>query len=475
MITNSFLNAVGVIGLLAAQSAPAVQRATTVQASGAGAPAGDPAIAAGFAAKLACSGVFVSGRDLDAVIISDIVSQIPPAKALTYRLDRAAGTVTAHAGPIERVARYRSGIGCALVLGDDRRVSSAAAPRRRSGTPTVPAVASAAMAAALDAAMADTADRRFQPRAIVVFQRGRVIAERYAPGFTAAMPMLGWSMSKSVNAVVAGLLVKDGLLKLDDSVRAPEWPPGDPRGRITARQLIQMTSGLSFAEEYSPAGDDSTKMLFASSDMASYAASRPLVAMPGTRWSYSSGSANILSRLIVTKLGGAAKAQAYMHARLFHPAGMKAVTFEEDASGIPVGASYVYATGRDWACFGELMRNRGRVGTRQVVASEWVDFVRTPAAADPSGNYGGGFWLNGRGDGADSRRFPDLPADSFYAQGHNGEFVGVFPSQDIVMVRLGWNTGGSLFDANTIFGTILAAATQDKRPAPSGPPACTAD
>lgn len=478
---NLMLKAVAAIGLFATQAtsqAPTTSTARTPKptAAQAAAPAGDPAIVVGYAAKMACSGVFVSRRDLGAVVRSDIVAQIPPAKALTYRLDRAVGAVTARAGPLERTARYLPGIGCALTFGADQRVAAISKPQGLVATAATRRAASvgSAMSAALDAAMADTPDRLRQPRGIVVLHRGRIVAERYAQGFGATTPMLGWSMSKSVNAVVAGLLVEDGLLKLDDPVRAPEWPAGDPRAAITARQLIQMTSGLSFAETYSPGGDDSTRMLFTAPDMASYAASQPLVAAPGTRWSYSSGSSNLLSRLIVAKLGGSTKAQAYMHDRLFRPAGMKGATFEEDASGTPIGSSYVYASAREWACFGELMRRKGKVGARQVLAPTWIDFVRTPAAVDPSGNYGGAFWLNGRGEEAGSRRFRNLPADAFFAQGHNGQFVGVFPSQDVVIVRLGWTTGGLLFDADAVFAPILAALPPRRQRSVSGPAACMA-
>lgn len=424
-------------------------------------------LAVGVAAKLACSGVFVSRREIDSVVQSDIVPLLALEYGIAYDLDWSGGTVTARAGQVERTAHFRSGIGCTLLFREASR-SANVSPRpsraMRVASSSQVSTRGKALAAALDAAMADDSpDHSLNPRAIVVMRHGRIIGERYAPGFSARTPLLGWSMSKSITAVIAGMLIADGRLRLDDPVRAPEWAAGDPRLAINVRHLIQMTSGLSFVENYSP-GHDSTKMLFAEADMAGYAASKPLIAEPGTRWSYSSGSTNILARLIVATLGGPQQTRAYMRDRLFRPAGMRGVTFEEDAQGTPVGSSYVYAPARAWARFGQLLLNRGRADGRQVLAREWVDFVRTPTQADSSGNYGGGFWLNGRASDGRNRRFPNLPVDAFFARGHNGQVLGIFPSQDVVIVRLAWTTGASKRDIDGIFSPILAAADTMETP-----------
>lgn len=415
-------------------------------------------IAAAYGAKLVCSGVFVSGRDRDAVIDEDLRPLSTATRLMGVTVDRDKHTVTVRAGPITRTAAYRPGIGCAVVLDADRRVAAVPASAAAVPAPDAPAIEPAIQRAVDAVAAEERPDGSLRTRAIVVLHHGRIVAEHYASGFGADMPLLGWSMSKSVTAALAGLLAADGRLRLDEPVAAAEWPAGDPRRAITVRHLLQMTSGLRFVEDYSP-GNDSTRMLYTADDMAGYAARQPLAAAPGTRWSYSSGSTNLLARWIVRRLGGSQAAQDYMRARLFGPAGMGRVTFEEDASGTPVGSSYVYATARDWARFGQLFLAHGRAGERQVLPAAWVDFVRTPVGdADPSGNYGGSFWLNGRGEGA-QRRFPDLPADAFFAQGHNGQVVGIFPSHDAVVVRMGWTTGERGFDINAAMNRILAALT----------------
>jgi hypothetical protein len=141
-------------------------------------------------------------------------------------------------------------------------------------------------------------------RAIVVVQGGAIVAERYAPGFDRNTELLGWSASKSIMGTLVGLLVDDGVLKLDEPAPVPEWKgEGDPRGKITLRQLLTMSSGLTFSESYVP-GNDSIKMLFEAGDMGAMAAALPLKDAPGTNWSYSSGTTNILSRIVFHATGG---------------------------------------------------------------------------------------------------------------------------------------------------------------------------
>lgn len=264
-------------------------------------------------------------------------------------------------------------------------------------------------------------------------------------------------MSKSVTATLVGALVAEGKLDLYAPPGVKEWKwPGDPRGQITLLELLQMSSGLEFAEPYDP-GSDSTAMLFESADMGAYAASKPLAHPPETAWSYSSGTANILSRLAKERSGGTLAAySAYARSHLFGPAGMTSAVFEPDESGTFVGSSLLYMSARDWARFGLIYLNYGEINGRRIVPESFVQFVRRPAPADPSKSYGGQFWLNGV-DRAGGPEFAHLPRDMFCAEGHNDEFVCIFPSRDAVIVRLGWTTGDAGFDRDRHFGEILRA------------------
>src|SRR6185312_434641 len=273
----------------------------------------------------------------------------------------------------------------------------------------------------------------------------------YGPGTR----FLGWSASKSVTAALIGTLVDAGKLDLFSPAPVKEWKwPGDPRGQITLAELLNMSSGLDFREPYDP-GSDSTRMLFQEPDMGAYAAAKPLAHAPGTFWYYSSGTANLLSRIVFRKSGGTLKSyEAYARAHLFDPAGMTSALIEPDESGNFVGSSYMYATARDWARFGLLCLDRGTINGQRLLSESTVDFLARPAPADARRGYGAHFWLNGVDRG--KREFPHLP-NFFAAEGHNDEFVTIFPSRNAVIVRLGWTTDRASFDRDKHFAAILAA------------------
>lgn len=432
-------------------------------------------VSAGVSAELTCAGVFVSRRPL-AEVISDDVNKLSPLTAYNRTaMDAKAMTVTTSVlGLGARTALYRPGIGCTLLVDDTPRQlrrqadgidppGTAARPAAWPAGDTVDlsSLPAGVDRAALDKAVAesfsdDTADHAIATRAIVVVYDGRIVAERYAPGFDKDTPLLGWSASKSVEATLVGTFVANGRLALDAPPPVAEWKgAGDPRHAITLRQLLNMSSGLKFDEPYDP-GSDSTAMLFESHDMGAYAASMPLAHPPGTVWSYSSGTANLLSRIAFQLSGGTlASYEAYAQSHLFGPAGMTSATFEPDESGNFVGSSYLYATARDWARFGLLYLDRGVINGHRLLRASWVDFVRTPAPADPDKGYGAQFWLNAVEDGR--RQMPHLPADYFGAEGHNDQYVAIFPSRNAVIVRLGWTSGLHSFNRDKHFAAILAA------------------
>ena len=438
-------------------------------------------VGAGVAAELACSGVFVSDRTLDDVVQKDIRRLSPLTGMNRYVLDRANQSVSVTAlGLVTRTAIYRPGIGCTLLVDSDAQTLRAQAQGipvpsmalRPAAWPagdtvdltTLPAgVDRAALDRAVEESFSDeTPDKAIDTRAIIVVYDGQIVAERYAPGFNASTRFLGWSASKSVTATFVGTLVTTGKLALDAPPPVPEWKDAsDPRAKITLRQLLNMSSGLEFNEPYDP-GSDSTAMLFESHDMGAYAASKPLANPPGSVWSYSSGTANVLSRLVFQAAGGTlAGYEAYARAHLFDPAGMTSATFQPDETGNFVGSSYLYATARDWARFGLLYLNGGTINGQRLLSEIWVDFARAPAPADPNKGYGAQFWLNAlKTPGGTQRKFPHLPTDYFAAEGHNDEFIAIFPSRKAVIVRLGWTTGDASFNRDKHFAAILAALPQ---------------
>lgn len=278
-------------------------------------------------AQIACASIFVAGRAEADVLRDDIHAFAPFMTAVTLAVDRKARTVAASApGAATRTALFRPVAGCTLLTGDvptatlDAQAAKLKPTRGNAAKPwpvgdaPVAKLAAAAEAkldrAALDKAVLAAFDEQNKggypdTRAIVVVQGGAIVAERYAPGFDRHTEMLGWSASKSIMGTLVGLLVDDGKLKLDEPAPVPEWQgEGDPRAKITLRQLLTMSSGLTFSESYVP-GNDSIKMLFEAGDMGAMAAALPLKDAPGTNWSYSSGTTNILSRIVFQEIGRA--------------------------------------------------------------------------------------------------------------------------------------------------------------------------
>lgn len=427
-------------------------------------------MAVAVAAKLACSGVFVSGRQLDEVVRRDLVRLSPLMRSLDYRLDPDRGTVTATQGGVSATALYRPGVGATLFhqTSEDELLAQAAslpAPRPRprgpwpAGDDTGPAE-TPALERALDELFGDeTADGEMDTRAVVVVSDGALVAERYAPGFGRDTRLLGWSASKSVLGTLVGLLIDDGRLALHAPAPVAEWrAPGDSRGAITLNHLLQMSSGLKFDEPYEP-GADSTVMLFERDDMGAYAAASPLLDPPGAVWCYSSGTTNLLARIVLETVGGdMAAVQTFARTRLFEPAGMASAVFEPDARGSVVGSSYLYATARDWARFGQLYLDGGVSSGNRILSREWVDYVQQPVPASELREYGAHFRLNPlREPGGQAREYPNLPPDMYLARGHNRQIVAIMPSHGVVIVRLGWTINDLAFDLDRHFSAILRA------------------
>lgn len=291
-----------------------------------------------------------------------------------------------------------------------------------------------------------------ETRALLVMHGGEIAAERYAPGYGPETRFVGWSMAKTVTAVMIGMLVADGRLRLGESAPVPRWQrPGDARAEITLRQLLQMRSGLEHTESGDPPYEsDEVRMLFLDGrdDMADYATAQPLEAEPGSKFEYSSNTsvilADIAARALTDSEDPAARRQAvseYLQARVLGPLGMTSVVPEFDRSGTLIGGSLIHATARDWARFGEFLRNYGSYQGAQLVPRSWIDKMVTPSPRSPQ--YGFQTWLNRPlSEGAEHPLFPERAPDSLFAMiGHMGQYVLVSPSQKLTVVRLGHSNG----------------------------------
>jgi CubicO group peptidase (beta-lactamase class C family) len=266
---------------------------------------------------------------------------------------------------------------------------------------------------------------------------------------------MGWSMAKSVVNALVGILVKEGLLTLDDPALVPEWHgPEDRRGSITLDHLLRMSSGLRFDEDMSTPMADVIRMLLASGDMAKYAAQKELTNTPGTKWQYSSGTTNIIAQVIRNALQDDAEYLSFPRRALFDRIGMAGVVLETDAAGTFVGSSFMYATARDWARLGMLYLQDGVWDGERVLPDGWVTYTTSPAPANPQRHYGAHFWLEVpaeySGEGS------PLPKDAFHAAGHEAQFVTIVPSHDAVVVRLGRTRYPEAWDHTAFVREVLS-------------------
>ena len=410
-------------------------------------------VGSGFAAKVTCSLAHVSRYTRDAIdpYVAAEVSPLGPFLDVTVT---SAGAEASVLGLVRARAELRAGLGCTLVPNGPLPAAQAAGvavlPPRPARDPTRAwPDGEAAPAATPPASVSRAIERAFaepglphplrRTRAVVVARDGRLVAERYAPGVDPDAPLLSWSMAKSVTMALVGALVLDGRLATDAPAPVPEWRgAGDPRGVITLDQLLRQSSGLAFDETYG-ATNDVSHMLFTAPDTGAFAAAFPLDAPPEAVWSYSSGTSNIVARIVRDAFGGDLAAMVqFARERLFDPAGMTSALLEPDASGSFIGSSFAFMTARDWARFGELFRRDGVWNGRRLLPEGWVAYATTPTPRAPLGQYGAHWWLNaGEPGDAGSRAWPLLPPETWAARGHSGQWVVVVPSARLVVVRLG--------------------------------------
>ncbi len=276
--------------------------------------------------------------------------------------------------------------------------------------------------------------------ALMVLHKGVPVIEAYKPQFNKNSRFLSWSMAKSFTNALVGVLVRQGKLDINRPAGIENWK-NDERSKITLNDLLQMQSGLKWNENYGNRSDV-TVMLHCESDMGRYAFNQSLEHAPGSVWSYSSGTANIVSYLIRRQFSNDTLYYSFVNNQFFNKIGIPDAVFEVDPSGTRVGSSYLYATARDYARFGLLYQNDGFFNGERILPEGWVRYSTT-AASGSNGEYGSFFWLN------KSKTFPSAPEDMYMCQGHDGQEIFILPTQKIIVVVLGYSPqskGGMDFD-----------------------------
>ena len=436
---------------------------------------------AAMAAHHLCAGVFVVGRDH--VRDPDTVMEMDIARFevfnwqddFAYAVDREARTASVWGeGVPARMAEYNGDQGCTILPEgmDDVAFEPTAVTPRLPDPETTPWPMGHADAhhapfpaevdldrfqAALDRAMAR---EEHNTRALLVVYRGKILGERYAEGFGPHTPQIGWSQGKSIAAALLGATIEAGHLDvaLDDPAPVPEWRGADdPRHEIRVRDLLNMSSGLDFqnwgigAPRTWTNQNEHFRIYFDGLDVYEHAIDQPMDLSPGERFRYRNSDPLTVARIVRQAAEAAGEDWlTYPQRILFDRIGARSYVLEPDAWGNFIISGYDFGSARDWARFGLLHLWDGVWQGERILPEGWVDFVRTPAPADPEKSYGGFFWLN-RGN-----QLPRAPADTYYAAGFMGQFTAVIPSLDMVIVRLGPSPGDIIGYLSDIIGEVAA-------------------
>jgi CubicO group peptidase (beta-lactamase class C family) len=430
----------------------------------------EPLIVAGYRALFTCSAHFFAGRPLDDIKKIELVD----VEGLGYpdpAIDEQRKIVTAAdvSGQIVRIAAFRDTMGC-TVLPPDWQTSDVPrlpyvqyAPPPEVGNLPFPAGDRVKLPSdGLDGryrSLAPVLERAFDGKsyaavegvvttAVVIVKGGRIIAERYRPGFGIYAGYRTWSTAKSISAALVAIAAKQGLLDLDAPVSIPEWGyAGDPRQAITYKQLLWMSSGLFSG------GANTYAVYFGGEDVVSAVTTTPLEVQPGTRWKYANNDTLLLLRALRQRLADDLKYLRFPYDELLHPIGMYHTRMEVDHLGNFVGSSQTYTTARDLARFGVLLANDGVWNGKRLLPEGWVKFSTTPAPTNPSvaglGGYGAHFWL--------LDQMPGVPAGTFTTAGNKGQFVTVVPGHDLVIVRTGVDPDGKRWQQDRLVAALVEA------------------
>jgi len=416
-------------------------------------------IITGYSAKYMASAVFVSNRNAEEVKLRDLNFSF--IKYVSYDIDLEQKSVKSSFLWSSSKAIYRDGFGCTLLRdiseNDLRKIKyPIIAPLSYSQDTTpwplgnvlpnnVPAGINQKEANRVVSDLLSDSIYGGNAYAAVVLYNGVPVAEQYDLEFDSSTLFLSWSMAKSFTGSLAGILVKDNRFEIDKPTGLKDWQ-NDERKNITLRNLLQMSSGLHWNEDYGNRSDV-TVMLYCKSDFARFAYCQSLDFPVGSHWYYSSGCTNIVEFLIRDNFENDQQYYAYCQQRLFNKIGMPNAIFEVDDSGTRVGSSYIYATARDYARYALLYLQDGVFNNEQILPKDWVAESVRPAE-NSNGKYGFFLWLNQDGNIA------ALPKDSYSCKGHDGQRIFIVPSKNLAVVILGYSPN-NLLDFNAFFEDFM--------------------
>jgi len=406
-------------------------------------------LGAGYTAKIACSGVFISKRTLGAIEEEEFSFIVIPVFSLKLNMNSV--TSNAFFGLYSRTAFYDpSSNTCALAgHGSDalkhtksKALSSNAKSSPLESVTNLEGINYDNLRTLLDAAFHEPfvkeAGFHRRSRAIIIVRDGKILKEEYSEKELKNTPLASWGLTEALFSSIVGKRVQEGKLSLSTSNLFPEWR-NDKRSKITIGDLLFGTSGLwmDFSHHYN--------MVYQADSAAEYAIAH---ASLKENVDHFPAGANLLSRLLRESF--ATQEEYWKYVRDFlDQLGLKDTVIETDSVGDFVPSTLGLGSASDWIRYGLFVSSKGKtLSGEQILPASWFDDLLTPRDQKQA-RVQGGFHLNRSLQG--HKLFDSLPEDAIFALGEEGQSLSIIPSQKLVVVRLGstqprkaWNLEGFL-------------------------------
>ncbi|MEP7185046.1 MAG: serine hydrolase [Rhodanobacter sp.] len=266
---------------------------------------------------------------------------------------------------------------------------------------------------------------------VIVLQHGRIRLQRYALGFGPAQRWESFSVAKSVTSTLLGIALQRGdIHSMEDTLGRyiPELRDS-AYARVTVQQLLTMTSGVHWNEDYADAKSDVAQMYMRPcvdgvAHVLSYLKKQPRQWQAGTHFNYNTAETDLLG--ILVQRATHQSLAAYLSQTIWKPYGMASDAYwiKDECDGSDTGGSGLSATLADYARLGEFMLGGGRIAGKPVVAKAWLDGAvrRQENVEDPERGYGYLWWTDADG--------------SYAAIGIFGQMVYVDPSRELVITQV---------------------------------------
>ena len=311
--------------------------------------------------------------------------------------------------------------------------------------------------------------------AIRVYRRGCLVGEDRAASVNRNQTYESWSMAKSVTSMIVGRSMTLRMMSADDPVGSLVPEADEPHGEISVHNLLTMTSGLKWNgfRDYN---------IFTMPDRIRDALTLEVVKPPGTYFEYAQSAVSLLAEAAGRAAGE--DVMAFAQRELMTPLGIEEGSWDwtRDPAGHVGGFYGVQMTPDDYGRLGDLMRRGGVWRGERLLSRRYMRRALAPSATN--GCYGWLIWVNAAAPCIgptitnrpvrNTRDMPDMPADMYTFSGLFGQRVTVFPSQDLVIVRVGQDPGlvpaGQASWERELYTRVLGAITDQEIQKPGEPP-----